>query len=113
MCLDAYVVSQLFQIVVVQGSVYDTYVLACIVDSVITEDDLIGNQPDGVVAESVACVQALDAQTAVGDYLTCEIDAAKRSVESQVSCCPHIDIAHETAAETLQEFSTRVVGADI
>ena len=112
LCLDANVVGEVFEILMVEGTGDDADVLAIVVDGVVGKDDFVGDELDGIVAKGVGGVEGNDAQCAIGNSCAREVDGAEQAVESQITIDADVHISHKAAAERLKELASCMVGVD-
>ena len=63
--------------------------------------------------KGVGGVERLDVDGAIGNGVALKVNFTQIAEHPDISINTQIGIAHETAAETLNEFSTRVVGLDV
>ena len=101
------------QSVMVHAASEQTGMSISVVDGVVAEDDMVGDEHHGIVPHGVVGVQALHEDIAVGRHLPFKVDVVEWTEEAQPAGHAGIDVAHETVCEGLQELQGGAVGQDV
>ena len=96
----------------VQCSAKDTDVSIPVANGISPEDNLVGNQSDGIVLHHIMRIQCGDVEAAVTHNHSCEVDLTEVASQPQVARTPCLHIVHEAPAERLQELQSCVPGTN-
>ena len=110
---NTYVVGHTGKVLVVYRSVDNTTVAVAVHNVAVGQSYFVGHQFYGAGFKGVGGVQWLDVHGAIGNGVTLKVNFTQITEYPDISINTQIGIAHETAAETLNEFSTRVVCLDV
>lgn len=77
-------------------------VAVAVVDGVVAEDNLVDLEPDGVVLQSVACVEGLHPCRAIGHEAPVRFMRLRSPLGSEVAAGRQVGVAEEAGAQRLQ-----------
>ena len=96
----------------VECAIDDSDVAVRVVNRVVLEQNFVGNERNRGVSQGVGRVERLDADRSAGSGIAREVDVVQWTVKSQISSHLQVDVAHKTAAKTLQKLSASLVRRD-
>ena len=88
-------------------------VAVAVVQGQTVQEDVVGDEDDGVAVEVVGSVQRLDGEVAPHDELSRKVDVVEGACQTEVAAGVARDVAEEALSEVVHEVDVGAVGADI
>ena len=109
---DVQVVGETSEVLMPQGSIHDSDIAHTVVNGIVAEHDVVGQQANGVVSQLIDRVERFNLQSSVGHELSHEIDAVERPDETSLAIEACLHVADEAAAESFEKLGAGILGLE-